>query len=300
MDLRTLNYFVAVAEELHFGRAAARLAMTQPPLSRAIKQLETDLGAVLLTRSPAGVTLTPAGSALYDETRLLLKQLDQLRSRVAIAAGADTITIGTLGDSVEQAGPDLIAAFREQHPGITVRIHEADFTDPTIGLRTGLVDVAITRSPFDDTGIATQVLRSDPVGAVLRTDDPLADRESLTLADLADRPWFRLPEGADPRWRAYWTGEPIGARATDRLRDADRHRGDSRGGPIVRTVHECMQSVLWNGTVGIAPLGHDLPPGLTIVPLSDRQPSHLVLAWSSTNRTPPIRSLARIAATLYR
>ncbi|GAA0961303.1 LysR substrate-binding domain-containing protein [Kribbella koreensis] len=280
MDLRSLNYFVAVAEELHFGRAAARLAMTQPPLSRAIKQLETDLDAILLTRSPAGVALTPAGTALYDETRLLLKQVDQLRSRVAIAAGADTITIGTLGGSVEQAGPALIAAFREQHPGITVLIHEADFTDPTIGLRTGLVDVAITRSPFDDTGISTQLLRSDPVGAVLRTDDPLADHESLALTDLADRPWFRLPDGTDPIWRAYWT------------------TNDSTG-PVVRTVQECVQSVLWNGTVGIAPLGHDLPPGLTVVPLSDRPPSHLVLAWSSTNKTAPIRSLARIAATLY-
>ncbi|MEV6416620.1 LysR substrate-binding domain-containing protein [Kribbella sp. NPDC051718] len=282
MDLRTLNYFVAVAEELHFGRAAARLAMTQPPLSRAIKQLETDLGAVLLTRSPAGVALTPAGTALYDETRLLLKQVDQLKSRVAIAAGADTITIGTLGGSVEQAGPALITAFREQHPGITVLIHEADFTDPTIGLRTGLVDVAITRSPFDDTGIATQVLRSDPVGAVLRTDDPLADRESLTVTDLADRPWFRLPEGTDPIWRAYWTGST------------------GSEGPVVRTVHECVQSVLWNGTVGIAPLPHELPPGLTIVPLSDVPPSHLVLAWASTNRIPAIRSLARVAATLHR
>jgi DNA-binding transcriptional LysR family regulator len=284
MDLRTLNYFVAVAEELHFGRAAARLAMTQPPLSRAIKQLETDLGAVLLTRSPAGVALTPAGTALYDETRLLLKQVDQLKSHVAIAAGADTITIGTLADSVEQAGPDLIAAFREQHPGITVRIHEADFTDPTIGLRTGLVDVALTRAPFDDTGIATQVLRSDPMAAVLRTDDPLAGRESLTLADLADRSWFQLPEGTDPLWRAYWNGS----------RDSDRE------GPIVRTVHECIQSVLWNGTVGISPIPHEVPVGLTMVPLRDMPPSHLVLAWSSANRTPPIRSLARIAATLYR
>lgn len=282
MDLRTLNYFVAVAEELHFGRAAARLAMTQPPLSRAIKQLETDLGCVLLTRSPAGVALTPAGTALYDETRVLFKQVDQLKSRVAVAAGADTITIGTLANSAEQAGPDLIAAFREQHPGITVRIHEADFTDPTIGLRTGLVDIALTRAPFDDTGIATQVLRSDPVAAVLRTDDPLAGRESLMLADLADRPWFQLPEGTDPIWRAYWNGS------------------SHREGPVVRTVHECIQSVLWNGTVGITPTPHELPDGLKNVPLRDMPPSHLVLAWSTANTTPAIRSLTRIAAARYR
>jgi DNA-binding transcriptional LysR family regulator len=77
MDLRSLGYFVAVAEERHFGRAAARLHMTQPPLSRAIKQLETDLGALLLHRSPAGVTLTAAGTALYDEARSLLEQSER-------------------------------------------------------------------------------------------------------------------------------------------------------------------------------------------------------------------------------
>ncbi|MGC1287489.1 MAG: LysR family transcriptional regulator, partial [Streptosporangiaceae bacterium] len=76
MDLRSLRYFVAVAEERHFGRAAARLHMTQPPLSRAIKQLETDVGAPLLHRSPSGVTLTPAGAALYNEARDLLEHAE--------------------------------------------------------------------------------------------------------------------------------------------------------------------------------------------------------------------------------
>ena len=87
MDLRSLRYFVAVADERHFGRAAARLHMTQPPLSRAIRQLETDLGAVLLHRSPAGVTLTAAGAVLYGEARTLLEQAEHARARVAAAAG---------------------------------------------------------------------------------------------------------------------------------------------------------------------------------------------------------------------
>lgn len=104
MDLRELRYFVAVAEELHFGRAAARLHMTQPPLSRAIKQLETDLGYSLLHRSPSGVALTPAGATLYDEARTLLAQADQARVRVAAAAGTATITVGTLAERAEQAG----------------------------------------------------------------------------------------------------------------------------------------------------------------------------------------------------
>lgn len=281
-----LRYFVAVAEELHFGRAAARLQMTQPPLSRAIKQLETDLGCELLRRSPTGVVLTPAGALLYDEARTLLAQADQARARVAAAAGTPTLTVGTLADSAEQVGTRLAAAYRQHHPAARVRIREADLTDPTTGLRAGLVDVALTRAPFDDTGITTHVLRSDPVGVVLRADDPLADRDSLHLEDLADRRWFQFPDGTDPVWRAFWTGPS----------DAGRRRG----GPVVRTVHECLQSVLWNGTVGLAPLAHTLPEGLAAVPLTDTPPSHLVIAWNSANTTPLIRSFVRIATAIYR
>jgi DNA-binding transcriptional LysR family regulator len=149
MDLRLLRYFVAVAEERHVGRAAARLHMTQPPLSRALKQLEADLGTVLLHRTPTGVTPTAAGEALLDEARTLLERADLLRARVAAAAGPATLTIGTLADSAERTGTHLAAAFRERHPGVDVRIHEADFTDPTAGLRAGRTDVALTRSPFE-------------------------------------------------------------------------------------------------------------------------------------------------------
>ncbi len=284
MDLRLLRYFVAVAEERHFGRAAARLHMTQPPLSRAIKRLEADLGAVLLRRSSTGVSLTAAGALLYDDARVLLEQADQARARVA-EAGSVIITIGTLADSVEEAGTRLAAAFREQNPGVRVRIREADFTDPTAGLRSGLADVALTRAPFDSTGITTYVLRSDPVGVVLRADDPLADRDVLHLRDVSDRQWFQLPEGTDPVWRAYWNGTTPG----DELRD----------GPVVRTVSECMQGVLWNGTIGVAPLAHALPEGLVSVPLADLRPSRLVIAWNSASTDPRIQSFAQIAAASY-
>ncbi|WP_214414436.1 LysR substrate-binding domain-containing protein [Sphaerisporangium fuscum] len=286
MDLRVLRYFVAVADELHFGRAAARLHMTQPPLSRAIKQLESDLGTVLLRRSPTGVTLTPAGTALYGEARTLLQQADQARARVAAAAGTATITIGTLADSAEQAGGGLVAAYRRRHPGVEVRVREFDFTDPTCGLRAGLVDVALTRAPFDDGGLATHVLRSDPVGVVLRADDPLAHRDALRLHELAGRRWFRLPEEADPLWRAYW--------------NATTPTGPHREGPVVRTVHECLQAVLWNGTVGLTSLAHALPDGLTIVPLLDMPPSRLVVAWNSADSSPLVRSFTRIATAVHR
>ncbi len=173
-----------------------------------------------------------------------------MRARVAAVAGAATVTLGTLADSVDQAGAALAAAFRDRHPCVRVAVREADFSDPTAGLRAGLVDVALTRAPFDGDGIATHVLGSYPVGFVLRADDPLADRDRVSLADIADRPWFRFPDGTDPAWQAFWacTSEP----------------GRRRPGPAVRTVHQCLQSVLWSGSVGLAPLGHALPAGLTV------------------------------------
>jgi DNA-binding transcriptional LysR family regulator len=286
MDLRLLRYFIAVAEERHFGRAATRLHMTQPPLSRAIKQLETDLGVVLLHRSATGVELTPAGNALCREASTLLEQAEQTRARVTAAAGTVTLTIGTLGDSAAEASTRLAATFRRHHPQVSIRFRETDFTDPTTGLRNGLADVALTRMPFTDIGISMRILRSDPIGVVLRTDDALAGRDTLCLADLADRPWFQLPEGTDPVWRAYWNGAtPAG----------DRHPG-----PVVRTVNECMQAVLWNGTVGIAPHTHALTDGLTWAPLTDMPPSPVVVAWTTEHESPLIRSFAQIAVNTYR
>ncbi|MGH3586547.1 MAG: LysR family transcriptional regulator [Pseudonocardia sp.] len=282
MDLRLLRYFVAVAEEQHVGRAAARLRMTQPPLSRALKQLEADLGAVLLHRTPAGVTPTEAGEVLHVEARTLLAQADQLRARVGAAAVPVVLTIGTLADSVERTGTRLAAMFRDLHPGVDVRVREADFTDPTAGLRAGLVDAALTRAPFDVTGIDTHVLRTDPVGVVLRTDDPLADRAAVHLDDLADRRWFRFPDGTDPAWCAYW------------------QRGTTDGAPVVRTVHECLQAVLWNGTVGLSLLSHSLPDGLTCIPLTGMPPSELVVAWRSAKVNPLVRSFVRIAVNRHR
>ncbi|MCS7477751.1 LysR substrate-binding domain-containing protein [Umezawaea endophytica] len=282
MELRTLRYFVTVAEELHFGRAAARLHMSQPPLSRAIQRLEADVGAPLLDRSAAGVSLTPAGAVLLDEARALLDQADRVRVRVAAAAGTATITIGILGDSTDQAATNLAAAYRREHPGVDVRVRDTDLTDPTCGLHAGLVDVALTRAPFNDTALAVRDLRADPVGAVLRADDPLAVRDHLTLADLADRRWFQFPRGTDPIWQSYWNG------------------GEPREGPVVRVVQECLQAVLWNGTIGIAPLGHDLPEHLAVVPLVDMAPSRVVTAWNENDTNPLIRSFVRIATAVYR
>ncbi|MFJ4713852.1 LysR family transcriptional regulator [Streptomyces sp. NPDC088785] len=281
MELRTLRYFVAVAEELHFGRAAARLHMSQPPLSRAIRQLEADLGAVLFHRSPAGVFLTPAGTVLLQEARTLLGQAERARARVAAASGAASLTVGLLGDSADPDVRRLAGAYRRRHPDVEVRIRETGLADPTCGLHAGHVDVALTRAPFDGTGLTVRTLRTDAVGALLRADDPLAGRPALRLADLADRSWFTFPEGTDPLWQAYWNG------------------GATREGPVVRAVQECRQAVLWNGTVGVTLLAHDPGAGLIVVPLVDMEPSRAVVAWTAGDGNPLIRSFAALAAAAF-
>ncbi|MEU6968916.1 LysR substrate-binding domain-containing protein [Kitasatospora aureofaciens] len=282
MELRTLRYFVAVAEELHFGRAATRLHISQPPLSRAIKQLEAEVGALLFTRSPTGVMLTAVGSVLLDEARSLLDHADRVQVRVSAAAGVATLTVGILGDGTDPGVARLAAAFRRSHPGVDIRVRDTDLTDPTCGLRAGLVDIALTRAPFDETALTVRALRTDPVGVVLRADDPLARRDGLRLAELDDRRWFQFPPGTDPEWQSYWNG------------------GRPREGPVVRAVQECLQTVLWNGTVGLAPLGHDLPAGLAVVPLVDMPPSRVVAVWNEGDTHPLIRSFVRTATAAYR
>ncbi|MFE3189529.1 LysR family transcriptional regulator [Nocardia sp. NPDC059240] len=281
MELRTLRYFVAVAEERHFGRAAARLHMSQPPLSRAIRQLEAEVGAAVFDRSPTGVGLTRVGAVLLDEARALLAQSDRVSVRVAAATGNATLTVGILGDATDPGIGRLAAAYRRTHPEVDIRIRDTDLTDPTCGLTAGLVDVAVTRAPFNDTALTMRELRADPVGAVLRSDDRLARRDRLTLADLSDRRWFQFPDGTDPIWQNYWNG------------------GEPREGPVVRVVQECMQAVLWNGTVGITPLGHHLPDGLAAIPLIDMPPSRVVVVWNRDDTNPLIRSFVQTATAAY-
>ncbi|MEV7280891.1 LysR substrate-binding domain-containing protein [Streptomyces sp. NPDC093111] len=277
-----MRYFVTVAEELHFGRAATRLHMSQPPLSRAVKRLEAEVGAPLFVRSSTGVTLTPVGGVLLEEARSLLDHADRVRVRVSAAAGAATLTIGILGDGTDPGVARLAAAYRRSRPGIDIRVRETDLTDPTCGLRAGLVDVALTRAPFDETALTVRALRDDPVGVVLRADDPLAHRDGLRLAELSDRRWFQFPPGIDPLWQTYWNG------------------GAPREGPVVRAVQECLQAVLWNGTVGLAPLGHDVPSELAVVPLLDMPPSRVVAVWNEGDPNPLVRSFIETATAAYR
>lgn len=283
MELRGLRYFVAVAEERNVGRAAVRLQMTQPPLSRAMHRLEDELGATLFTRTPSGVQLTEAGQALYRDARSLLEHADRVEARVRSTAGRAVLAVGSLADTVDLVGGRIVSAFRRRHPDVSVRVHEADLGDPSAGLRAGLVDVALTRLPFTDDGLRSHVLHTEPVGLVVRDDDPLASRASVRLAELPERRWVRLPADTDPVWTAFWAGD---------------RSADDQGTPM-RTVQECLQAVLWDGVSALAPLDQLMPAGLVTVPVADRAPSRLVLAWPVLDPSPLVRSFVRAATEAY-
>ncbi|MFD7160469.1 LysR family transcriptional regulator [Kribbella sp. NPDC059898] len=279
-----LRYFVVVAEERHLGRAAARLHMTQPPLSRAMRRLEEELGVTLLNRVRSGVEPTAAGRALQEHAAALLEQADAIRAHVRRAAGEPRLAVGSLADTLDLVGGRLVTAFRELHARADVVLHEFDLGDPTAGLRTGACDVALTRMPFDTSGLRTQLLARQPVGLVMRDDDPLADATSVRVDELTARNWIQLPPDTDAAWVTYWTG--AGARHAD-------------AGRAMHTIQECLHAVLWNGQSALAPVDQLLPARLIVVPAEDRKPNELVLAWRDTETSPLIRSFVDVACHVF-
>ncbi|MFE9796094.1 LysR family transcriptional regulator [Streptomyces goshikiensis] len=278
MDLRALHCFVAVAEEGNFGRAAVRLRLAQPPLSRRIRELEADLGCRLFERIPTGARLTPAGEVLLPEARDLLERAERARERVRGTVADRVLALGMVAGAGLEVGPAAMTALRRMRPGVRVRLREAAVTDPTAGLREGRVDLALTRLPFDTAGLTVRPLGEEPLVAAVPADDPLAGRPRLRVAELADRPRFRLPPGTDARWRAYWLAAE-----------------EEAPGPVVASVEECLHAVLWEGAVGLLPAGAALRharPGIAFVPVDGHPPSRVVTARLAGVTDPLVDALA--------
>jgi DNA-binding transcriptional LysR family regulator len=196
MELRLLRYFVAVAEERHFGRAAERLHIAQPPLSQQIKQLEADLGVQLLVRSTRKVELTPAGERYLDRARAILASLEAARTEASrIAAGEiGRLAIGFTGSATYELLPALARVLRRDLPDVELDLKGEMLTPrQEAGLADGTLDLGFLRPPVRDPDLEVRVLRREPLIALLPEAHPLAQRSTVRLAELREEPFISYP-----------------------------------------------------------------------------------------------------------
>jgi DNA-binding transcriptional LysR family regulator len=189
VELRHLRYFRAVAEELHFGRAAERLHIAQPPLSQQIRQLERELGVTLLVRSTRKVELTPAGSAYLTRAVAILDAVDDAAEQAQrIADGVEgRLAIGCVGSATYSLLPRLVRALRERLPGVDVSVRGEMLAPAQISaLLAGEIDLALLRPPVEQSGLLLETVRRDRLLAALPEGHALAHRKELNIADLRD------------------------------------------------------------------------------------------------------------------
>ncbi|HEV2509322.1 LysR family transcriptional regulator [Bosea sp. (in: a-proteobacteria)] len=191
MDLRQLRCFIAVAEELHFGRAAERLGLAPPALSRQISALEDELGVSLLTRTTRQVALTRAGLIMLEEAKAILVRMERASRSVreASLASSKVLRVGAIDAASSSFVPEALVTFRSRHPGIEIKFVEA-MTAPLVQmLEAGKLDLALLRPPRKPTDCAFEILRVERPIVVLSESHPLAAREFLTMQDLVGEPF---------------------------------------------------------------------------------------------------------------
>lgn len=282
VHLRDLRYFLAVAEELHFTRAAERVYVSQPALSKQIRALERQLGVELFRRDRRGVALTAAGTALLPHARRVLEGWEEAATVVerARAARRSTLVVG-MSTSPGRGGllPAIRSRFTAAHPDAAVRLRQVGWEDPTAGLAGGEADVAFVWLPLPDAGrYDWTVVAEEPRLVALPETHPLAARTDLTLADLADEPFLALPPSAGVL-RDHWL-------ALD-----ERPGGPPRVGAEIAGTEETYEALV--AGLGICLVAAGNAPlitlgGVTTRPVHGLSPSRYVLAWRTEDGSRPL------------
>jgi DNA-binding transcriptional LysR family regulator len=200
MELRQLRYFVAVAEELHFRRAAERLRMSQPPLSNQLRKLEDELGCSLMVRSRRKVELTPAGEAFMRDASRLLRELDEAAQNARrIHAGREgRLRISFVGSALLSLVPDVVRRYRSVRPGVELQLRERSTEDQLAELRAGTIDVALVPLPVDAPDLRTEILLRERAVAALPAAHPLAALARVPIQRLAAEPLVLFPRAQAP------------------------------------------------------------------------------------------------------
>jgi DNA-binding transcriptional LysR family regulator len=281
VETRELRYFVAVAEELHFGRAATRLGMAQPPLSRAIKQLERRLGVTLLERSSRGVALTSAGAVLLREGIAALDAVAAAERRTRRAGPVDgeprLVLVTKAGASTEMLAK-LLDAYAAEPRSITIEVLLCGPGEQERMLRDGRADVALLHRPFDSTaGLDTEALTTEGQVAVLPAGHPLSRRSELRLVDLR-----ALDDPPQPRWPASDGTYPVGP------------------GPQVHNHEQLLQLIGLGRTMAVLPesVRGSLRGGHAVVPVVDAPEVTTLIAWPPQSTSVALAALVRTATRL--
>ncbi|HZZ83234.1 MAG TPA: LysR family transcriptional regulator [Anaeromyxobacteraceae bacterium] len=208
MELRHLRYFVAVAEELHFGRAAARLGISQPPLSQQVRQLERELGFELFQRSRRRVRLTEAGAVYLEEARAVLERVRQAGAAAGrVARGeAGTLAVGFVASATYGLIPTVFRRFRERHPRVALTLAEMSTFDQVAALRSGRIQLGLARRPVGDEALAAVPLLDEPLRVALPREHRLAARRTVPLRELANEPFVLFPRAPRPGWMDHVAG----------------------------------------------------------------------------------------------
>ncbi|MFI5551138.1 LysR family transcriptional regulator [Streptomyces sp. NPDC051738] len=282
VHVRDLRYFVAVAEELHFTRAAERLYVSQPALSKQVRALERQLGVELFRREPRGVALTEAGAALLPYARRVLDVWEEGAGAVesARAASRGTLVIG-MSTSPGRGGllPAIRSRFTAAHPDTVLRLRQVSWEDPTAGLADGDADVAFVWLPLPDADrYAWTVVAEEPRLVALPESHPLAALTEVDFADLADEPFLAMPASAGPL-RDYWLAlEERGGRAP-RV-GAEIASTEETYEALVAGLGVCLVAA---GNAPLITLG-----GVVTRPVRGVSPSRYALAWRAEDGGRPL------------
>ncbi|MFI6169519.1 LysR family transcriptional regulator [Nocardia sp. NPDC051052] len=279
LETRELRYFVAVAEELHFGRAAVRLGIAQPPLSRAISQLERRLGVQLLDRDRRGVALTEAGRVLLREAGAALDAVATAARRTQRAGDPQRpLVLVTKAGASHELLRRLLDALASEPDAAPVEILLCEVGEQAHRLRDGRADVALMHRPYDDlAGFDTEDLYVEGQIALLPAAHPLAARDRLTLAEVSDVPG--LPIARWPRLDGSYPDGP---------------------GPEVRTQSQLAQLVALGKTLLVIPASSRAWqwPEHVAVPVVDAPAVTTVIAWPPGTHSPAVAALVRSASGL--
>lgn len=224
MDLKQLRYFVAVAEELHFGRAATRLFISQPALSFDIKKLESQLGIQLLTRNNKSVSLTNAGQVLLDEARYLLLRAEQARRLTQRSAQgfAGRLSVGFVNSILHRGLPQAVKRFELEHPDTEVVMMEMNSAEQVQAVQRGQLDIGFVHGSPSATHLHCEPLLAEPFLCCLPQGHRLAQHAQIDLAQLADDDFILFPRNVSPHYHDLIIARCVAAGFSPRIRHETR------------------------------------------------------------------------------